>query len=552
MWMGHHPPLYYVLGSLAISWIDSSDFDQMLRPNPHFVWAENDGSNGWNVMLHFGQDAFPWQGAILALHVMRWVSVVLGAVAVLAVYNVTHYLLPKHRWAPLGAASLVAFNPSFVFMSSTVHHDVLLAAIFSLGFWWAVRVVSVPMRMHDLWIGGLLAGAAALTKLSGASLVAVMGLALLLKGWASRSWKKTIKQISLLLGVALIVSGWWFIRNQVLYGDPLGWQMFLSIYHFNVRQTPYTWYLFWNEFIPQLGRTFWGTFGFMHITFPEISRYPWLVTGVAALGLGVAIIRRIRRLRLTPQLFACVVVTAGLALIFTLVARYSFTFAGGGHARYLFPAAPAIGGLLIAGFNGLTNWRHERVVALVLSLGLLGYAIWLPLTLVLPKYTAPEMASAEEIEQALPSDWVFGEAVKLVAYNIEPGLAIPDAWLTLRFYWQATGPAANRPDVYAYARLVNEEGETFHAIDFWPAKSTAPAVWAPDETYVSHQVLHVPAEGHTGKVYVEVTLASGRNGPALPATRDASDGEKASAARLGPIPAVGQVVEVHDDVVRNR
>ena len=61
--MGHHPPLYYVLGALGILWIDTADFDQVLRPNPHYVWAENDGSNGWNVMLHFGQDAWPWRGA---------------------------------------------------------------------------------------------------------------------------------------------------------------------------------------------------------------------------------------------------------------------------------------------------------------------------------------------------------------------------------------------------------------------------------------------------------------------------------------------------------
>lgn len=46
VWMGHHPPLYYVMGALTISWIDTSDFDQVFRPNPHFVWRENSSSNG--------------------------------------------------------------------------------------------------------------------------------------------------------------------------------------------------------------------------------------------------------------------------------------------------------------------------------------------------------------------------------------------------------------------------------------------------------------------------------------------------------------------------
>jgi hypothetical protein len=59
VWMGHHPPLYYVLGALTIAGIDTADVDNTLRTNPHFVWKENDGSNGWNVMLHFGQDGLP-------------------------------------------------------------------------------------------------------------------------------------------------------------------------------------------------------------------------------------------------------------------------------------------------------------------------------------------------------------------------------------------------------------------------------------------------------------------------------------------------------------
>ena len=553
--MGHHPPLYYVLGALGILWIDTADFDQVLRPNPHYVWAENDGSNGWNVMLHFGQDAWPWRGAILGIHIVRWVSVALGVVATVAVYCTVRYLVPEHPWVPLGAASLMAFNPSFIYMSSTVHHDVLLTAIFSLGLWWAVRTVLEPVRGFDLWVGGLLAGGAALTKVSGVGLVVVMALALLLKAWPSRDWKGAVKQTAHLVGVALLVSGWWYARNQLLYGDLLGWQMFLSLFHFNVRQTPYTWYLFWNEFVVQMGRTFWGAFGFMHITFPGVSRYLWLVTGVAVLGLGGAIVRRIRHQRQihwTPQVSAWLVVLAGLAGMFILFVRYSITISGGGHARYLFPAAPAIGGLLIIGFNGFTNWRHQLLISMVVTIGMLAYSIWMPVSLVLPKYAAPEVASSQELVSAHPGDWIFGDAVRLVAYDYEPALAIPDAWLHMRFFWQAIGPSAERPDVYAHARLVTNEGEILHPIEFWPAESTTPAVWTADQIVVSQQFLHVPAGGHTGQLHVDVTLTSGRGGEPLPVRQSAGVNHAGHVARLGPIPAVGQVVEVSDDAVPNR
>ncbi|GAG23561.1 unnamed protein product, partial [marine sediment metagenome] len=127
VWMGHHPPLYYILGGLVISWVDTSDYAQAFRPNPHFVWLENVGSNGWNVMLHFGQDRFPWKGSVLAMHVLRLMTVGLGTVALYAIYRTAQLLFPDHPWAPLGAVALVGFNPSFVFMSSTVHHDTLQA-----------------------------------------------------------------------------------------------------------------------------------------------------------------------------------------------------------------------------------------------------------------------------------------------------------------------------------------------------------------------------------------------------------------------------------------
>jgi 4-amino-4-deoxy-L-arabinose transferase-like glycosyltransferase len=552
VWMGHHPPLYYLLGGLVTSWIDTSDFQQALRPNPHFVWAENSGSNGWNVMLHFGQDLFPWRGAILALHVMRWLSVAFGMVAVIAIYNTTRYLLPDYRWAPLGATSLVAFNPSFLFMSSTVHHDVLLTAIYSLGLWWAARAVKVPLHKRDLWIGGLLAGAAALTKLSGVTLVAVMGLALVLKGWPSRDWREVAKQILHLAGVALLVSSWWYIRNQILYGDPLGWQMFLSIHRHMVRADPYTWRVFWHEFVGQIGRTFWGAFGFMHITFPDTTRYLWWASGLAMVGLGVAMARRRRPVQVTPALLAWLVVLSGLALILVSFVRFSVATVGAGHGRYLFPAAPAIAAILVAGFNGFSNWRHQRGISVMLAVGMLAYAVWMPVALVLPKYDTPEMAASEDLGSVRPGDWVFGDAIRLVGYDIEPALAIPDSWLAVRLYWQATGPATERPDVYAYARLVTEEGELLHSVEFWPAESTTPAVWAEGETYVSQAALRVPAEGHAGQLYAEIILALGQGGAPLSASQSAGAGEADYAARLGPIPAVGQVVEVPHEAVVNR
>jgi hypothetical protein len=250
-------------------------------------------------------------------------------------------------------------------------------------------------------------------------------------------------------------------------------------------------------------------------------------------------------------LLAWVVTIAGLTLIFVSFLRFAITTEGAGHGRYLFPAASAIGGLLIVGLNGFTDWRHERVISVVVAFGMLAYAIWMPVSLVLPKYAVPEVASDQDLLGAHPGDWNFGDSVRLVAYDYEPALAIPDAWLRMRFFWQASGPPAERPDVYVYARLVTDEGEVLHPIEFWPAESTTPAVWAADQIVVSQQHLHVPAEGHRGQLHVDVTLASGRGGEPLPVSRSADPSRTDYVVRLGPIPAVGQVVEVSGEAVPN-
>jgi hypothetical protein len=122
----------------------------------------------------------------------------------------------------------------------------------------------------------------------------------------------------------------------------------------------------------------------------------------------------------------------------------------------------------------------------------------------------------------------------------------------MRFFWQSSGLPAERPDVYAYARLVTDEGEVLYSVEFWPAKSTTPAVWAADQIFVSQQSLHVPAEGHTGQLHVDVTLTSGRGGQPLPVSQPVGTVQSDHVARLGPIPAVGQVVEVSGEAVPNR
>jgi len=210
-----------------------------------------------------------------------------------------------------------------------------------------------------------------------------------------------------------------------------------------------------------------------------------------------------------------------------------------------------MGGLIIVGLNGFSRWRHEHLISALLTIAMLAYSIWLPSAFLFPKYSAPEMARAQEVEQAIANGCVFGSAVELIAYAVEPALAIPDAWLSVTFYWRGFGLPSRRPDVYVHARLVDDSDRALDSVGFWPSRSTTPAVWQSGQIMVTRESLHVPPWVHAGNLHMEITLTEGREGPSLPVVERGSDSSLES-VRLGPILSVGQVIQVGDEMVSNR
>ncbi len=538
--MGHHPPLYYVLGAIMISWIDTSDFAQTFRPNPHFVWLENIDSNGWNVMLHFGQEGFPWRGSLLALHVLRLMTVVLGAVALWAVYHAVQLLFPEHPWAPLGATVLLGFNPSFVFMSSTIHHDTLQAAIFAVTTWWALRFLDGTKRRHDVWVGGILVGAALLTKLSGFALAAAIGLALLLRAWRQQDWQSLPRQVAQFSIAVALIAGWWFVRNQWLYGDPLGWRMFLNVHNHMVRPGAYTWGAFTHEFLGQLGRTFWGAFGYMHITFPKITKYLWWLSALAGLGLIMGIVRD--RSLIRAHWSGKLVVLTILFMLFASFLRFSIATVGAGHGRYLFPAGVSIGALFIAGMNGFFNWRHQRSISMTLAIGMLIYVIWLPLKFVLPKYDPPDKASMEELAHAQVLNRQLGEGVELVGYHTDGDRVSPGQWVFVRLYWRAIGAPSERHDPKILVEMLDKSGNVVASNTLWPIPSMPPSVWEANAVYISQTALGLPQMDLPEELFLTITLLS-----------KASQQMDSERVFLGQMMTTGGITEVKlEDVPFNR
>ncbi len=81
---GLQPPLYYVLSAPLIAWMNPRDLENLPASNPYLrigepAFASNDNRNAF---VHTSDEAFPYHGATLAIHLIRLLSVLLGAATV--------------------------------------------------------------------------------------------------------------------------------------------------------------------------------------------------------------------------------------------------------------------------------------------------------------------------------------------------------------------------------------------------------------------------------------------------------------------------------------
>jgi hypothetical protein len=175
------PPLYYALAALLTTPISSDDLPGLIYRNPHADLGLVTADGNINMIIHTDKEAWPWRGAVLAVHVVRLISVLISTGTVLTVYAIATTLWPNRPTYVFLAASFVAFNPMFLFVSGSVNNDNLITLLAALTIWQLTRLAirNQAPSLGQLVSLGLLVGLASLAKLSGLGLLALVGLTLL-------------------------------------------------------------------------------------------------------------------------------------------------------------------------------------------------------------------------------------------------------------------------------------------------------------------------------------------------------------------------------------
>lgn len=454
--VGHEvwqPPLYYALGALATFQIDTSDMEELEWANPHWGLF---GSK--NVVFHTSDESFPYRGTALAVHIVRLLSILMGGATVAITYLIALELLPDQRWIALGAAAVNAFNPQFVFISGAINNDNLVTSLCSLILLMILRLAKNGLRTKRLVTLGILLGLAALTKVSALAFIPLAVAVLGVYSLRRRPFTIFIARSLVVLGSSALISGWWFLRNWSLYGDPLAWWAMLSSSTPLLRMEPLSG-LKLLRYAGWLRRSFWAIFGYGILVHPLIYRGLDIVVLLGFLGLPIFVARRWGRRELDWK------VVRGLAILLLWLAAALFSLLrwmqileATNQGRLLFPAISAISVLLSVGLSQLAPRPYAWLPSSIFVGGLFILAAVSPLLYIMPTYARPPALGVSDLQAIQhPTHLRLGDGVELLGYEIDRTVVKPGGKVRVAFYWNALGKM--RESYVVFVHLLGRDGK---------------------------------------------------------------------------------------------
>ena len=469
MWLRQagQPPLYYLLAAPFLAPLDTSDFPGFVRFNvAHPAVTAGSQSKAPNVFIHTPHEAFPYRGAVLAVHIARLLSVLWGAGTIVGAYLVAREIVPARPGLALATASITAFNPHFVYISSVVNNDAAAICLCTFALWLAVRLgreTRFPRRnLVSTFALGLVLGLALLSKVSALALLPLVVLALSLVWWRDRDGRALLMQGVIVFGLAALVAAWWYVRNWLLYGDPLAWRVWLI----DIGVHP----IGLAELLRQFGHvatSFWSPYDGLFP--PPVFWALGLLVVLAIAGWVRLIVRRDARAKVNKE--GLLLAGTWFVLLFVSLVRY-MTTTPSAEGRLLFPGIAAFSLLLVLGLEALVSRRWVGATMAVVGAGLLALNIASPFCAIAPRYALPLIGSAQDISGEIP----FGEAVfdnvRLLGVKVEPDEAQAGETVSVTLYWevQAQPPA----DLRAVVQLWTLGGRFLGQRDTTPAGEVYP------------------------------------------------------------------------------
>lgn len=420
---GSQPPLYYYLAAVPVRAALPGGEAALPPPNPHRIVGDPFADPDKAAFIHSPDEHPPFRAAVVAVYLARLVSVAATVGLLTAAAWATRRAMGRGR-APLLAVVFLMSVPQVLFIGGSVSNDLLLAC---LAGWIVVQVLdggpagpSTRARARRVLGLGALLGLAALTKVSG---LVLLPLALIAPAFM-RQWGRGATAGSALLaaGAAALVAAWWYLRNWILYGDPLGTRVMLASM---------------GAYAPERGSlallrewgsvfySFWGVFGWFNIALPQPAYALLTILALLPLlGLGMG--------RLARRGLLAYLALWPLALVAALGWWSSQT--AGSQGRLLFPGLAALA-VLWAALAARLVPRAALGLTLALPIASAGLALWGSLrpAYAVPLEQGPAAGAALEVS--------FPEGLVLHSYDLSRPWARTSEQMEVEIWWRTDEPS---------------------------------------------------------------------------------------------------------------
>lgn len=433
----HQPPLYYLIGSILTAGI--ADEGTIPPRNPHWTSYPMEKVHRDNKaqFLSTAEMAFPFTGTALVTHVLRGWSVLLLAGIVVLFWQLGKQLWPNQMQKQLLFLAIAALSPMLIYIGGSVNNDNLVIFLSVLLLLLTLKAIQNDFRWPTSLLIGLVWGLALLSKVSAVMLIVSWGVGLLWTSWQKKDWSLLISRTLAISAIAILLSGWWFARNLILYGELTGLEQMLAIWgegrldSFGLSEITggliYSW------------TTFWGRFGYGQIILPPIIYWFYAVLaliGFIGLCWRAAIIYHQGKWREISGIWYVFVATS--LVYFAGLFYYVYRNLSGANGRYIFPALPAIAALMV---TGLSTFKLSRPAVITLILLLVAVTVFSVGVFVPWTYAAPPLLTVEEAVGRVdtPQSLTWADSIRLLGTKVEPSLLFdgPEDELTVTACWQA-------------------------------------------------------------------------------------------------------------------
>ncbi|MHB0859244.1 MAG: hypothetical protein ACYC5M_16960 [Anaerolineae bacterium] len=534
----HQPPFYYAVGGLLTSgiWLDPDT--PVYELNPYAALGAPHAPANKNAVLHLPDAERTNHAGLLALRLLRWLSLLCAAVTVYLSYCIALEIVGGRVAVALGVAALTALNPQFLFTGTSATSLSMLVMLCTLALYLAVRVAAgraVGLRHAALL--GVVCGLASLTAVSALAVFVVVPAAFAVQAlsWRPRRLgRELFAPVGVALGVMTAVCGWWYLRNVLMFGSLLG------PIELAARSADGTPSLALHQVVRALldaVPSYWGVFGWLNVLMSE-SYYTFVRILTALAGIGLLL--RLARLHWTklswrayPWQVASVVVLWAVTVLLVVARRVLVT--GGIRGDMFFPAIACYSLAIQIGVMGWVTQRYRWVGSVGAAAVLLVVSITAPVRYIAAAYQTPQAISLEQVPAGVRDlDIAYGEELFLLGYQLGENDVQVGRELRLQLYWLAR--KAMTQDYVVSVQVLGREGELIGETDTYPGGGAAPTrSWLPGDVFRDEYVIPIRRDA---RAPVGASIRVGVHTGARESFVSAID---AMGQEIGPQPAIARV-----------